>query len=114
MDKKNKGEVHNTPAISLIGPRIKGIHISQDDKIKMAIRKLRESDQQEFDTFEEADDFEVDEDDTPLSGYENEFEDMAPDLEMEPIEEKKEEEKEKSAQNEAPPQEGADDKTNSD
>ncbi len=103
--KKNAGEVHDTPALSIIGPKIKGIRLSADDKIKQAIRNLRQSDQAEFDTFEEADDFDVgEEEDNPLSGYENEFEEMEPDQEFpktgdEP--EQKKEEKEKSAPKEA-------------
>ncbi len=115
MEKQNAGEVHNRPALSVIGPRIKGIRLSADDKIKQAIRKMREDDQEEFDTFEEADDFDVEDDQLdPTSGYE--VSDMDPDTEMEPITEldsekqKKEEEKKEAAPKEAP-NEGADDKT---
>ena len=113
MDRSNTGEKHTRPAISIIGPRIKGIRLSADDKIKMAIRQLRESDQQEFDTFEEADDFDVDDEHPdPTSPYE--MTDMDPDTEMEPILEKKEEETEESAPKEAPPKEGADKNKTSD
>ncbi len=97
MDKKNKGEIHLRPAISKIGPRIRGIRLSADDKIKQAIRQLKTSDQAEFDTFEEADDFDVaDEHPDPTSPYE--MSDMEPDTEfqpqseLEPDSEKKEDE----------------------
>lgn len=99
MDKISTGETHVRPALSIIGPRIKGIRLSADDKIKQAIRELKTSDQAEFDTFEEANDFDV-EDDTPdpTSGFE--VQEMEPDLEFGPKDEIKEEE-EKSAPEEA-------------
>ncbi len=118
MAKKNPGETHTRPAISVIGPRIRGIRLSADDKIKQAIRELRLSDQQEFDTFEEADDFDV-EDDVPDPTSAFELTDMQQDYEFEPEpiidqkQQKKEEEK-KSAPKEAPPEEGADTKKPSD
>ncbi len=113
MDKKNPGEKHLRPALSVIGPRIKGIRLSADDKIKQAIRELRTSDQQEYDTFEEADDFDVDDDiPDPTSPYE--MTDMEQDFEFqqktEPDSEKQQSE-EKSAPKEAPQSEGADEKT---
>ncbi len=106
MSKINSGEKHSRPALSIIGPRIKGIRLSADDKIKQAIRSLKESDQTEFDTFEEADDFDV-EDDMPDPTSPYEMSDMEPDLEFEPIQPKKEEDEE-SAPKEAPQPEGAD------
>ncbi len=117
-DNRAPGEVHNTPPVSLIGPKIKGIRLSADDKIKQAIRNLRKSDQDEFDTFEEADDFDVDDDiPDPTSGYE--VSEMDPDTDFAPqpeldSEKQKAEEKEKSAPKEAPPEEGADENKTSD
>ncbi len=113
MDRKNPGEAHTRPAISIIGPKIKGIKLSADDKIKQAIRSLRESDQQEFDTFEEADDFDVDDDvPDPTTGYE--LSEMQQDYEFEPepiVDSKKQQEEEKEpAPKEAPPTEGAGEK----
>ncbi len=112
MDRKNKGEVHDRPALSKIGPKIKGIRLSADDKIKQAIRNLKTADQAEFDSFEEADDFDVGDDDpTPLSGYENDFEPMEPDSEFQ---QHTEQEPEKEKEGESAPKEalekGADEK----
>ncbi len=112
MDHVAQGEVHSRPAMSKIGPRIKGIKLSADDKIKQAIRQLKTDDQAEFDTFKEADDFDVeDEIADPTSPYEMtqmeedyEFQEHS---EKEPDEEKKEDE---SAPEEAL-EEGADEKT---
>ena len=102
----NPGETHTRPALSVIGPKIKGIRLTADDRIKQAIRELRIADQAEFDTFEEADDFDVpDEIPDPTTQYE--ILDMEPDTTMEPIVEQKEEAK-TSAPKEAPPKEGAD------
>ncbi len=102
----NPGEKHSRAPISKIGPKIKGIRLSQDDKIKQAIRNLRKSDQAEFDTFEEADDFDVDDEvPDPTSVYE--MTDMEQDYEFQPVIEKKEDE-EPSAPKEAPQKEGAD------
>lgn len=111
MDKKNKGEEHARPALSKIGPRIKGIRLSADDKIKQAIRKLKNDDQAEFDTFEEADDFDVDDDNPdPTSPYE--MSEMEQDYEFQPHKERapeQEKEEEESAPKEAL-KEGADEK----
>ncbi len=110
MQKKNIGEIHTRPALSVIGPKIRGIKLSADDKIKVAIRALRESDKQEYDTFEEADDFDVP-DDVPDPTSQYEMTEMQQDYEFEPeTGVKKQEERipKKSAPKEAPPKEGAD------
>ncbi len=97
MDHVALGEKHTRPALSKIGPRIKGIRLSADDKIKQAIRNLKTADQAEFDTFEEADDFDVPDDHPdPTSPYEmsqmeQDYE-FQPESEKEPDEEKKEDE----------------------
>ncbi len=118
MQKIAQGEVHNRPAISKIGPRIKGIKLSADDKIKSAIRQLKTSDQAEFDTFAEADDFDVEDDHPdPTSPFEMtqmeedyEFQEKPEvDSEEQQKQEKAEKEKEgKSAPKDAP-EKGADD-----
>ncbi len=108
MDRKNKGEIHLRPAVSKIGPRIKGIRLSADDKIKLAIRQLKTSDQQEFDTFKEADDFDV-EDDIPDPTSPFEMSEMQEDHEFQEIPEldsdtqrKQEQVEEEAAPEEAP------------
>ncbi len=103
MDKKNKGENHLRPALSKIGPRIKGIRLSADDKIKQAIRTLKTADQAEFDTWAEADDFDV-EDDHPDPTSPFEMTQMEEDFEFQPQSEK-EPEKEKREEEESAPQE---------
>ena len=106
MEERSKGEIHTRPAIAAQGPRIKGIHVSQDDKIKLAIRNLRMKDQQEHDTFEEADDFDVGEEEPDMfspfemTDMQQDYE-FQPETEKTPEQEKKEEGTKESAPKEA-------------
>ena len=105
-DRRNPGENLSSVPLEIHPAKTRGLKISTDDKVKMAIRNYLSPDES-VETFEEADDFEMEDDEPPLmSPYEMtqmeedaEFSDPhAPDQ----IEAQKQEEKEeKSAPKEA-------------
>ncbi len=113
--RKNAGEKLSSVPLEINPPKTRGLRISTDDKVKMAIRNYLQKDG-DVESFEEADDFEMDEDEPPLfSPFEMtqmeqdaEFSDLKePDIEAQKKEEKEEE---KSAPEEAL-EKGADKKT---
>ncbi len=69
-ERRNPGEKLSSVPLEIHPAKTRGLRISTDDKVKMAIRNYLSEDES-VENFEEADDFEVDEDEPPIfSPYE--------------------------------------------